>query len=88
MPKSAFGPRLCSTVAMLTGLFHLSRRQVVQLLWDLFGVSISLGGCGPDCWTSCCLLQSRGKRVMSISPRNGSKQRLSCEVVPVTGLEV
>jgi transposase len=43
MPKSAFGPRLCATVAMLTGVFHLSRRQVVQLLWDLFGVRISLG---------------------------------------------
>ncbi len=43
MPNSAFGPRLCATVAMLTGVFHLSRRQVVQLLWDLFGVSISLG---------------------------------------------
>lgn len=43
MPKSAFGPRLCATIAMLTGVFHLSRRQVVQLLWDLFGVGISLG---------------------------------------------
>jgi transposase len=43
MPKSAFGPRLCATVAMLTGVFHLSRRQVVQLLWDLFGIKISLG---------------------------------------------
>ena len=43
MPKSAFGPRLCATVAMLTGVFNLSRRQVVQLLWDLFGVGISLG---------------------------------------------
>ncbi len=43
MPKSAFGPRLCATVAMLTGVFNLSRRQVVQLFWDLFAVRISLG---------------------------------------------
>lgn len=43
MPKSAFGPRLCATVAMLTGVFNLSRRQVVRLLWDLFAVRISLG---------------------------------------------
>lgn len=43
MPNSAFGPRLCCTVAMLTGVFHLSRRQTKQLLWDLFGVTISLG---------------------------------------------
>jgi transposase len=28
---------------MLIGVFHLSRRQVVQLLCDLFGVGISLG---------------------------------------------
>ena len=43
MPTSAFGPRLCATVAMLTGVFHLSRRQVVQLLSDLFGIGISVG---------------------------------------------
>lgn len=43
MPKSAFGPRLCATVAMFSGVYHLSRRQIVQLLWDLFGVKISLG---------------------------------------------
>jgi len=43
MPSSAFGPRLCCTVAMLTGVFHLSRRQTKQLFWDLFGVTISLG---------------------------------------------
>jgi transposase len=43
IPSSAFGPRLCCTVAMLTGVFHLSRRQTRQLLWDLFGITISLG---------------------------------------------
>ncbi len=43
MPKSAFGPRLCCTVAMLTGVFHLSRRQTTQLLWDLFGITMSIG---------------------------------------------
>jgi transposase len=43
MPMSAFGPRLCATIAMLSGVFHLSRRQVVQLLSDLFGIGISIG---------------------------------------------
>jgi transposase len=43
MPSSAFGPRLSCTVAMLTGVFHLSRRQTQQLLLDLFGITISLG---------------------------------------------
>jgi transposase len=43
MPTSAFGPRLSATIAMLAGVFHLSRRQVKQLLWDLFGIDISVG---------------------------------------------
>jgi transposase len=43
MPRSAFGPRLSAIVGLLTGVFHLSRRQAKQLLFDLFGISISLG---------------------------------------------
>jgi transposase len=30
-------------VALLTGVYHLSRRKTVSLLWDLLGVRISLG---------------------------------------------
>jgi transposase len=40
---SAFGPRLSSIIAMLTGVFQLGRRQAVTALADLFGVTISLG---------------------------------------------
>ena len=40
---SAFGPRLSSIIAMLTGVFHLSRRQAVLAAADFFGVDISLG---------------------------------------------
>jgi transposase len=43
IPSSPFGPRLMSAVALLTGVYHLSRRKTVQLLSDLVGVSISLG---------------------------------------------
>jgi len=43
IPASAFGPRLMSVVAMLTGDYHLSRRKVVRLMWDVLGVQISLG---------------------------------------------
>jgi len=43
MPCSAFGPRLTATVALLTGVFHLSRRQAQRLLWDLFGIRMALG---------------------------------------------
>jgi len=43
VPTSSFGPHLASTVCMLTGVYHMSRRQVVQILKELFGISISLG---------------------------------------------
>lgn len=37
IPASAFGPRLMSVVAMLTGVYHLSRRKTVRLMWDVLG---------------------------------------------------
>lgn len=39
----AFGPRLWSVTALLTGVYHLSRRSTVALLLDVLGVDISLG---------------------------------------------
>lgn len=43
IPVSSFGPRLMSVVALLTAVYHLSRRQTVRLLGDLLGMDISLG---------------------------------------------
>jgi transposase len=43
MPKSWFGPRLSSLISSLTGKHHQSRRDVVQLLDELFGIHVSLG---------------------------------------------
>lgn len=43
IPSSPFGPRLSSVVALLTGVYHLSRRAAVRLLADIVGVQISLG---------------------------------------------
>jgi transposase len=43
IPASAFGPRLMAVVAFLTGVYHVSRRKTVVLLWELLGVRISLG---------------------------------------------
>jgi transposase len=42
--ESSFGPRLSSIIAMLTGVYHVSRRQTQKLLADLLGVGVSLGG--------------------------------------------
>jgi transposase len=43
VPAWMLGPRLMAFVALLTGYFHLSRRQARSLVSDLLGVSISLG---------------------------------------------
>ena len=43
IPQRAFGPRLMAAVALLTGVYHLSRRQCVRLLRELLGVRMSLG---------------------------------------------
>ena len=43
IPTSPFGPRLMSIVALLTGVYHVSRRNTAKLLSDLVGVPISLG---------------------------------------------
>jgi transposase len=37
------GPRLTALVGLLTGGYHLSRRQAVSLLRDVLGVAVSLG---------------------------------------------
>jgi transposase len=43
IPASPFGPRLMSIIALLTGVYHVSRRKTATLLSDLVGVPISLG---------------------------------------------
>jgi len=47
--RSAFGPRLQAWVAILTGRFRQSRRQVGELLQDLCGVRVSLGSIQSLC---------------------------------------
>jgi transposase len=43
VPASPFGPRLMALIALLTGVYHLSRRRTVTLLNDVLGVRVSLG---------------------------------------------
>jgi transposase len=43
IPASPFGPRLMSVIALLTGVYHLSRRQAVSLGSDVLGIELSLG---------------------------------------------
>jgi hypothetical protein len=41
IPSSPFGPGLVTAVTMLTGVYHLSRRETQRLLRDLFRFEIS-----------------------------------------------
>jgi transposase len=43
VPAGAFGPRLTATVAVCTGVYHLSKRTTAGLLADLFGVELAVG---------------------------------------------
>lgn len=43
VPAGAFGPRLQATIGLLTGAYRLSKRNVVELMADLFGVRLALG---------------------------------------------
>ncbi len=43
VPQGAFGPRLQAMSSLLTGHYHLSKRNVVEILKDFFRVPISLG---------------------------------------------
>jgi transposase len=42
-PQGMCGPRLSSLIVLLSGVYHLSRRNTVALLDDVLGVKLSLG---------------------------------------------
>jgi len=43
IPDSAFGPRFMGLVATLTGVFHLAKRETVELIKGLFDIDMGLG---------------------------------------------
>jgi transposase len=43
IPFSAFGPKLMAFVACLTGRFHLSKREAIILIKDLYDIDLSEG---------------------------------------------
>ena len=43
IPLSAFGPNLMAFVACLTGRFHLSKRETITLIKDLYDIDLSEG---------------------------------------------
>lgn len=65
IPSSPFGPRLVAVVAMLTGVYHLSRRAAQRLLHELFGITISLGA----------LSRLEARASAALAPAAGEAQR-------------
>lgn len=43
VPQGAFGPRVQAMVAVLSGQYHLSKRQIEALLGEFFGIEMGLG---------------------------------------------
>lgn len=43
VPTGAFGPSVVATAALLTGFYHLGRRQAAAAMADLFNVTMSVG---------------------------------------------
>ena len=55
-PRGQFGPRLISLVALLTGAYRLSKRQIQTLCQDLLGLHLSTG--------QICRLQTQTHQVL------------------------
>ena len=49
VPEDAFGPRLKAVVTALTAKYRVSRREMVDVLRDLFGVEMSVGAVQAIC---------------------------------------
>lgn len=43
VPQGAFGPRVQALAGVLSGCYHLSKRNIEQIMADFFGLDISLG---------------------------------------------
>lgn len=58
VPDGAFGPRLTATIAILSGVYHLSKRSIESILADFFHIPMSLGSiCGCEADVSAALAQ-------------------------------
>ena len=56
LTASAFGPRLEAHIAVLAGVYRLSRRQVADLVRELFGCPISVGAIDATVIRMSCVL--------------------------------
>ncbi len=57
VPQGAFGPRLQAMVSLLSGRYHLSKRDIEEVMGDFFQADISVG--------SVCALEQRTSEAIS-----------------------
>lgn len=63
--ESPFGPCLQATVVALTARNRISRRDMIELLWELFGVRVSVGAVDAICQRASGLLEGPHRRLTS-----------------------
>jgi transposase len=56
VPAGAFGPRLQATIAVLTGRYRLSRREVVGVCTDVLGAPLAVGSVDRLCQATAAAL--------------------------------
>lgn len=61
--ESAFGPGLQAAVVALTARNRISRRDMSELLWELFGVRVSVGAIDRVCQRTSMLLAAPHERL-------------------------
>ncbi|MGH2831560.1 MAG: IS66 family transposase [Solirubrobacteraceae bacterium] len=63
--ESAFGPGLQAAVVALTARNRISRRDMSELLWELFGVRVSVGAIDQVCQRTSRVLAGPHERLVS-----------------------
>jgi len=61
--ESAFGPSLQAAIVALTARNRISRRDMSELLWELFGVTISVGAIDQACQRTSAVLAGPHERL-------------------------
>ena len=70
--ESAFGPGLQAAVVALTARNRISRRDMSELLWELFGVRVSVGAIDRVCQRTSMLLAGPHERLKSAVLSSGA----------------
>ena len=65
LASSAFGPRVQAAVVTLTARNRVSRREMSELAWELFGLGLSVGAVDAICQRASAVLASPHERLVA-----------------------